>query len=651
MAKGKNNGGVAQLSPGTTATISVGGPVEACGEVRVGGELSPGTIETRPLIRGGEEDPLGWCFCTSVDYAKQMAYYRTADELETALKDKRMANRPSLRKAIQTELNKKRKQLSPGTIVDKGERIPPPPAEVQDASIREFARLADEEERRRLGIKYPHFEPAWPFAGMLDNPWQPRDIPRSEEEMEELVDSIKTHGIRQALSGRFRRRADGTVDYDTIELAAGHGRRDAGKKAGLAGGPIIVEDFTDEQMAEIGIIENEQRSEMNPISTARSYQRMINEFGWTQERVADRVGKKRASIANALRLLTLPPEIQALIGSGPGKLSEAHGKALAAYSRYPEFLKVYVTAMFAKKIEIPASKKFEGQELPFFWEINDDIKRAGVGVYVDWNDYDLNEAKQKHPKAFYSRLCLDPELHAQLKGESVEAANAAAAAEAERLKNALENPDILDFREKRDGKDFLVIHPNTCAGCTGECPCRSLALIARYGGPQVEMVCADPKRHSELRRADQEQKKAATLESVKEDVATAAHFANGLSTIITSPPGFAFGGNVIHQAAVVLAVAALRETSPDVIKAVVARLGYQEAQFPIEAIDSRPSAEVLSAWSQIEPSILLRIAVEAILTGEIEDRAQYDWGDYALSDWVLGRKPEDDDGEDGDSED
>ena len=150
--------------------------------------------------------------------------------------------------------------------------------------------------------------------------------PRTEfdpEHLKELADSIKQRGVIQPLLVRARRAADGTVKY---ELIAGERRWRASKDAGLTTLPAIVRQATDEEVLEMALIENLQREDLNPIEEARAYEQLAARFKLTQEQIALKVGKNRATVANAMRLLALPDEVQSWLVNG--QLSVGHAKAI-----------------------------------------------------------------------------------------------------------------------------------------------------------------------------------------------------------------------------------------------------------------------------------------------------------------------------------
>ncbi len=154
-----------------------------------------------------------------------------------------------------------------------------------------------------------------PPSDIVANPFQPRrDF--HPEELEELVASVKEFGILQPLV--VTEKANGM-----FELIAGERRLRSAKEAGLKKVPVIVRTATEQQKLELALIENIQRADLSPIEEAHSYAKLMEEFGLTQEKVAERVGKSRSVIANTLRLLNLPAEMQLALSDGRISMSAA----------------------------------------------------------------------------------------------------------------------------------------------------------------------------------------------------------------------------------------------------------------------------------------------------------------------------------------
>nr|PZN87805.1 MAG: chromosome partitioning protein ParB [Pseudomonadota bacterium] len=142
----------------------------------------------------------------------------------------------------------------------------------------------------------------------------------NEEDLAELAESIRQRGLVQPIVVRPDRNAGG------YEIVAGERRWRAAQRVGLHSVPCIVRDLTDQEVLELGIIENVQRADLNPIEEAIGYRELIERFGYTQDQLAEVIGKSRSHLANTLRLLKLPESVQALVQEG--KLTAGHARAL-----------------------------------------------------------------------------------------------------------------------------------------------------------------------------------------------------------------------------------------------------------------------------------------------------------------------------------
>jgi ParB family chromosome partitioning protein len=156
------------------------------------------------------------------------------------------------------------------------------------------------------------------ISQIIANPFQPR-TEFDEEALNELSESIKVHGIIQPITVR-------KIGYEKYELISGERRTRASILAGLNAIPAYIRLANDQQMLEMALIENIQRENLNSIEVALSYKRLLDECGLKQEELGDRVGKKRSTVNNYLRLLKLPDEIQMAIKEG--ELMMGHARAL-----------------------------------------------------------------------------------------------------------------------------------------------------------------------------------------------------------------------------------------------------------------------------------------------------------------------------------
>ena len=170
-----------------------------------------------------------------------------------------------------------------------------------------------------------------PLDQITENPYQPRTV-FNEEALNELASSIKELGVIQPITVR-------KVDTQKYELISGERRWRASKIAGLTTIPAFIRIANDEESLMMALVENIQRQDLDPIEVALSYNRMIEELNLTQEQMSERVGKKRSTITNYLRLLKLDPIIQT--GIRDGFISMGHGRALINIEEREEQLEVY----------------------------------------------------------------------------------------------------------------------------------------------------------------------------------------------------------------------------------------------------------------------------------------------------------------------
>ena len=161
--------------------------------------------------------------------------------------------------------------------------------------------------------------PELPVDLLDPSPFQPR-TEFTEEQMAELTESVRSHGVIQPI---VVRPAGGAGRY---QIVVGERRVRACRAAGLTTIPAVVREWDDRTSMEAALVENLQRQDLNPMEEARAFRRLMEDFHWTQEDVAHRIDKSRPHVANMLRLLALPPAIQEWIQEG--QLSVAHGKAL-----------------------------------------------------------------------------------------------------------------------------------------------------------------------------------------------------------------------------------------------------------------------------------------------------------------------------------
>ncbi|WP_010290577.1 ParB/RepB/Spo0J family partition protein [Kurthia massiliensis] len=196
-----------------------------------------------------------------------------------------------------------------------------------------------------------------PVRKIRPNPFQPRRI-FNEEALNELSQSIQAHGILQPIilrhAGNF------------YEIVAGERRFRATKKALIAHIPAVVRNYNDREMMELATLENLQREDLTPIEEAESYRKLMDTLDLTQEMLAERLGKSRSYIANHVRLLTLPEDVQQMLDRG--ELSMGHGRALIGIKRKK------IIPLIAKKVvdEQMNVRKLES----YVHKLNEDVSRV-----------------------------------------------------------------------------------------------------------------------------------------------------------------------------------------------------------------------------------------------------------------------------------
>lgn len=169
------------------------------------------------------------------------------------------------------------------------------------------------------------------------NPYQPRKT-FNDERMKELVKSIEEHGVIQPVLVR--------KSGKNYELVAGERRFRAAQLAGLKQIPAVVKDLEEDEMLEYAMIENLQREDLNPLEEAEAYKQLMEQFNFTQEKLANRIGKSRPVIANTMRLLSLAPEVQQYLREG--RLSAGHARALVPIEEWETQKKAAVRILYEK---------------------------------------------------------------------------------------------------------------------------------------------------------------------------------------------------------------------------------------------------------------------------------------------------------------
>ena len=195
-----------------------------------------------------------------------------------------------------------------------------------------------------------------PIEKLIANPNQPRQD-FNKEDLEDLTRSIASRGIIQPIIVRVSKE-----NNDLYQIVAGERRWRAAQKAQLHEVPVVVRDFTDEELLEVAIIENVQRSNLNPVEEALAYKALIDNFNYTQEQVATGLGKSRSHVANLLRLLNLPEKVLKYVRVG--SLSSGHARTLVGHKQALALANIMIEEnMSVREAEIYVKQRLDRKNL------------------------------------------------------------------------------------------------------------------------------------------------------------------------------------------------------------------------------------------------------------------------------------------------
>lgn len=216
------------------------------------------------------------------------------------------------------------------------------------------------------------------------NPFQPRSN-FNEESLEELAGSIRELGVIQPITVR-------KIDFNQFQLVSGERRFRASKLVGLKTIPAYIRIANDQESLEMALVENIQRQDLDPIEIALSYQRLLEEIQLTQEKMSERVGKKRSTVTNYMRLLKLDPIVQT--GIRDGFLSMGHGRALINVDDKKLQIEIYKQIISSKLSVRQTEKIVRGNKTPATNNSSSDVSK----IYID--------ATNKFEKLFNSKVTL-----------------------------------------------------------------------------------------------------------------------------------------------------------------------------------------------------------------------------------------------------
>jgi len=523
-----------------------------------------------------------------------------------------------------------------------------------------------------------------PVEGIEPNPWQPRTL-FDPDEMEELTQSVKTHGVQQPILVRTAKalpaEEDGAAKARSkkaptrYQLVAGERRVRASSAAGRRTVPAILrDDLSDLQVAEMALLENVQRSNLSAIEEAKGYRRLMLDFKLSEERLAKKVGKSVAVLREMMKLLALPEGVQQLIRLR--KLTPAHGHELLKLTASTEVCNNI--AAYAVNTHLPATA-LSKDPLPTSRE----LEKRGLIVPLDYRTrFDKSVCKscphKAHVASGYAGYCLKPQEWKRKQEETLEREkdeNARALEEARRQSeartaNQTEEEQRNEEEQKENGPQLPLLNQlprgsykdlrfgDLPSGCSPSCSCRGCALdpyVVREEGTEGEekegariAICLDPSRYSELQRE----------ERARRDEERKRHFTGRFESALSK----------LHQAweegrcagAVALAFTPFLDgrgargayISPGQWQALLERVaGRLEMKLPFERLfeDSAQDGDILRALSgpegedngetemeeeTFEPLQLVLLGAGVLLALEAESAAKYG-GETPMLDFIL----------------
>ena len=487
-----------------------------------------------------------------------------------------------------------------------------------------------------------------PVTQISPNPFQPRTS-FDPAEMEELVSSVRAHGVLQPVTVRTNKRENSAKQTDSVaknghagddknngqkngatgyHLVTGERRLRACREAGRKTIPAIVrDDLSDVAAAELALVENVQRSNLNVMDEAAGYKRLMVQFQMKEERIAKKVGKSVATIKETMKLLALPEPVQKMLAIK--SLTPSHGQQLLRLAAFESVC--VLVAQKAVKDKLTATSLATAllpnvQELKQKgWLIELDYK-----TQFDWKEQCGNCPHKAYVQSGYSSYCLKP-LEWKKKNE------AAAALKQQEASRVMEQAreqgrTAVDTEKLPQGSYRDLTYATLPAGCSGACPCRGETTDPRDATRKVP-VCLDPKRFNELvqaeRQAHEEERQRCFTALWREATEVLGQEAesgtwNKIALLLARPVLF---GHAYHYG------------NPDVWITLVRQVAREldillpwEKVFDAETDD----AETLAQLAEIEPNRLLHFVACLMLAHEAQEAIRFASVTPDL-DLVLGR--------------
>ncbi|MCC6224706.1 MAG: ParB/RepB/Spo0J family partition protein [Thermoleophilia bacterium] len=434
------------------------------------------------------------------------------------------------------------------------------------------------------------------LSAIVPNPHNPRTR-FDDAALAELADSIRALGILEPIIVRPVKRGDDWL----YEIIAGERRWRAAKLAGLARIPVLIHQADDDTAARIALVENVQREDLDPIEEARAYARLNREHGMRQAAIATAVGRSQPAIANTMRLLDLPDDVQARISRG--ELTTAHGVALARFKAFPDV----VSKIAELTVSNQATAKELAKGLPWGWELGELVR----GLHTA--GFDTTVCRSSCPYgAYVEGYCLKPEHAKELERDTeraIEERTTAAIAAAKARGEVLLKLEDLTY-----GTYERIWGSETPPGCSAACECRATA-ISRDG--RTVQICVGPKRMRSLRSAETRRENKAAA-----DVATekAAQLDQALRALAGVGP---------RELAILAAFALAHVGYDKSTKAVAEAHGLDPSALPTLSHDV--GGTILDYLSGFPTLHLVRVAIDALCRAELANPHR-----QRIITWYLG---------------
>lgn len=471
-----------------------------------------------------------------------------------------------------------------------------------------------------------------PVSSIGPNPFQPR-LSFDEAEMLELVASVRAHGVLQPVTVRTAPvdEEDGGKTLKKAspryQLIAGERRLRASKAANRRFIPAIIrDDLSDQQAAELALLENVQRANLNVMEEASAYKRLMLDFRMKEERIAKKVGKSVQTVRDLIRLLSLPQEVQMLLSAK--KLSPSHGQQLLRLSPFERICTLVAHTAVKDQLTVAAL----GQNLlPNARTLSDQklIVPLDFRTKFDWKSECGNCARKAYVASGYGSYCLLPVEWQRKQDEAIERQKQEATRVLDEAKR--EGDGQVDVKTLPLGSFRDLSYGQPPAGCSPSCPCRSESPDPR-DPTKKRPICLDPDRFKQLTQAERQAHEGARRRKFLE------HWKDAKNKLDAETET----GNIHSCAALALLPLIsgqhLRYGAMDIWRTLSRQVAGELAlELPLVELQNpeTPLPQSLAALQKVDINDLLRFVACLLLAQEARDAVHFG-GETPLLSFVLG---------------